>query len=409
MPRGRSVRFISLLLIAVIALIVYGSLYPFRFKPDAVQGGLFDALRELSWARAGRGDRISNVLLYLPLGFCLFLWLNARMNRRSAAAVALLLGSLLSLLIEIAQVYSSIRVPSLTDLTLNALGTLMGAVTGFTWRALTGLMHVPKGSEQREVDPGAALLVGLWLAWRWAPFAPQLDLAKLKAALRPLFSPEFEALVVFTYLTYWLLLCEAISALVGRQRSLEMLLLLIAAVLVGLLIVANQAFVPSELLALVLLLPMVVLTYRMTAVVRRRSLLSAVAAALVISHLTPFEFVSTASRFDLWPFLSWLDVGLLAALRSIDWVELFAILFAFGALFWIVKENGASANSAIAITTTAALALEIAQLWSPAHSASITEPVLVLMLGLTFRYLYRRAQPRGVLGGSATFPRGRNL
>ncbi len=63
---------------AVIALIAYGSLYPFNFKPDA-QSGLVAALSQLSWARAGRGDRISNVLLYLPLGFCLYLWLNERL------------------------------------------------------------------------------------------------------------------------------------------------------------------------------------------------------------------------------------------------------------------------------------------------------------------------------------------
>ena len=69
------------LLLVVLALIVYGSLYPFNFKPDAIEGGVLEALRQLSWARAGRGDRISNVLLYLPLGFCLFLWLELRWPR----------------------------------------------------------------------------------------------------------------------------------------------------------------------------------------------------------------------------------------------------------------------------------------------------------------------------------------
>lgn len=409
MPRARSLAFIPLLLIGVVALIVYGSLYPFRFKPDAIDGGLLQALRELSWARAGRGDRISNVLLYLPLGFCLFLWLNSRLNRRSAAGVALLLGSLLSLVIEIAQVYVSIRVPSFTDLTLNALGTLMGAAMGFTWRVLSGLMHLPRRPEKRDPDPGAALLIGLWLAWRWAPFTPQLDLAKLKSALRPLFSPEFEALAVFMYLTYWLVLSEAVSSLVSRQRSLEMLLLLIAGVLVGRLIVANQAFVPSELLALLLLLPMVVLTYRMTAAPRRWLLLIAVVVAVCIDRLAPFDFASAPSRLDLWPFLGWFDAGIVAALRAIDWVELFGLLFVLGALLWIIKENGASANLAMTLVTAAALLFEILQLWLPGHHASVTEPALALALGLVFRYLYLRAGDRGLLRTQVTSPRGRTL
>ena len=399
MPRARSITFIPLLLIAVVALIVYGSLYPFRFKPDAIDGGVLQALRELSWARAGRGDRISNVLLYLPLGFCLFLWLNARLSRRSAAGVALLLGSLLSLVIEIAQVYVSIRVPSFTDLTLNALGTLMGAAMGFTWRVLSGLMHLPSRPEKRDPDPGAALLIGLWLAWRWAPFTPQLDLAKLKSALRPLFSPEFEAVAVFVYLTYWLVLSEAVSALVGRQRSLEMLLLLIAGVLVGRLIVTNQAFVPSELLALVLLLPMVVLTYRMAAVPRRWLLLVAVIVAVCIDRLAPFNFASTPSHLDLWPFLGWFDAGIVAALRSIDWVRLFSLLFVFGSLLWIVKHNGVSTRLSVIVATAAASAFEILQLWLPGHHASVTEPALVLGLGLVFRYLYLRAEDRGMFRG----------
>ena len=82
MPPPRSRSFVPWLLFAVIALIAYGSLYPFNLKPDAIQVGVLQALHELSWARAGRGDRIANVLLYLPLGFCLFLWLATAIASR---------------------------------------------------------------------------------------------------------------------------------------------------------------------------------------------------------------------------------------------------------------------------------------------------------------------------------------
>ena len=98
------------------------------------------------------------------------------------------LGTLLSLSIEIAQVYISTRVPSLTDLTLNAVGTLLGVTAGLAWGGLSRLMHLPGRAERPLRDPGAMLLLGLWLAWRFAPFVPQFDLVKLKLALRPLFS-----------------------------------------------------------------------------------------------------------------------------------------------------------------------------------------------------------------------------
>src|SRR4030095_16175044 len=213
------------LLLVVLALIVYGSLYPFNFKADAIQGGLLEALHQLSWMRAGRGDRISNVLLYLPLGFCLFLWLEDRWPRRTSTLdlpsgfclflwletrwhrapsmiAATALGTLLSLSIEIAQVYISARVSSLTDVTLNAVGTLLGVTAGLAWGGLTRVMHFLGRAERPLRDPGAVLLLGLWLAWRFAPFMPQFDLVKLKAALRPLFSPQFDPVIVFSFLTF---------------------------------------------------------------------------------------------------------------------------------------------------------------------------------------------------------------
>src|SRR5690606_32319677 len=132
MRRTRSL--IPWLLLAVVALIAYGSLYPFNFKPDAIEGGVLQALSKLSWARAGRSDHIANVLLYLPLGFCLFLLLASRLSRPASIIVATLLGASLSLMVEIAQVYVSARVPSLKDLALNTLGASLGACGGLIWK-----------------------------------------------------------------------------------------------------------------------------------------------------------------------------------------------------------------------------------------------------------------------------------
>ena len=104
MVRTQSSGFVPWLLLGVVALIAYGSLYPFNFNFDGSYPTLNAALHQLSWARAGRADRVRNVLLYLPLGFCLMLWLRARMSFAIAVCTATLLGSLLSLGIELAQV-----------------------------------------------------------------------------------------------------------------------------------------------------------------------------------------------------------------------------------------------------------------------------------------------------------------
>ena len=377
------------LLLAVTALIVYGSLYPFNFKADAIEGGLFEALARLSWARAGRSDRIANVLLYLPLGFCAFLWFTTRVRKPTALVLATLAGTLLSLIVEIAQVYVSARVPSLKDLALNALGSSLGAIGGLIWRGVARLMHLPSREELPVRDPGAALVIGLWLIFRAAPFLPQWDLGKLKAALRPLFEPHWDAVAVVIYLVCWLVVNQALASLVRRSRRLEALLLIIAAVLAARLVVANQSFVADELLALLLLLPLLVVMHRLTPQVRSGLLLAGVTTVLVIEGLAPFDFSSPATSFDLWPFLVWFDGSPDSVLEVIDWTALLGRLFLFTAMLWLLSESKLPANVAIAIVTACALALEVAQLWLPDQSGSITDPALALAMGLILRSLDR--------------------
>jgi VanZ family protein len=249
-------------------------------------------------------------------------------------------------------------------------------------------MHLPARPEKQKRDPGAALLIGLWLTWRFAPFVPQFDLGKLKAALRPLFNPSFDFVTVLIFLTCWLVVNQAVAALVSRPRRLETLLLLMAAVLIGRLVVANQAFVPEELLALLLLLPMVVLMHRLRPRPRRATLVLAVVALLIIEELAPFDFSPTAASFDFWPFLALVEARW--NLAAVEWVQLFGTLFLYGALLWVIREWGASTDFAFAVMLSVAAAIELLQIWLPAEQASITDPLLALIVGLAFRSLYRR-------------------
>jgi hypothetical protein len=59
--------------VIIVAVILYGSLYPFTFyHPEGGVGPLKHLVQ--SWAeKPGRGDFIANIFLYLPLGFFLSL------------------------------------------------------------------------------------------------------------------------------------------------------------------------------------------------------------------------------------------------------------------------------------------------------------------------------------------------
>jgi VanZ family protein len=407
MPRASGSKIVPWLLFGVVALIAYGSLYPFNFKPDAIKGGVFAALGQLSWARAGRGDRISNVLLYVPLGFCLFLWLNTRWRRVASLLLATLIGGSCSLVIEVAQVYVSARVPSLTDLSLNVLGTAIGAMGGMAWRIGTLWMHLPQRVERPARDSTAGLLIALWVLWRFAPFIPHFDLGKLKAALRPLFDPQLNVALIFAYLTCWIVISQALASIVSRARLLETLLVLMAIVLAGRLLVADQAFIPSELVALILLLPVLVVTDRLTPGPRRALLVLSMLLVFLGYRLAPFQFAAGSSRFDLWPFLAWFNAGIGASWRAIDWSIVFGQIFLYGAMLWCVKHAGASMTFAAVAMLALTLVTEVMQLWLPGQTGSLTDLALALVVALTFGYTDRRS--RRMPGVARATPRyGRN-
>lgn len=381
MARTQSSGFVPWLLLGVIALIGYGSLYPFNFNFDGSYPTLNAALQQLSWARAGRADRVRNVLLYVPLGFCLMLLLRIRLGFGLAALTSTLLGALLSLCIELAQVYLTIRVPSLMDMSLNALGTLLGAVGGVVWRSLSGLVYLPPNTRTRSGDRSALVVLITWVMWRLADFELMVSLTRLKLALRPLLEWDFSLQLTLRFLVMWLVVAQAVLSYAHRQRSNEVLLAVIAIVLVGRLLFVTPAFIPSELLALVLLLPTLIILHKFRSAPQSAVVLIAFAMLFIYERLMPFNFGSMQHNFDFWPFLDWIHQGM-----PINADLLLRKLFIFGALIWLLKDAGLPMQTALVGVVLTVLGLEVVHLWQPGHSSSLTDPTLALMMGLLMRF-----------------------
>ena len=253
---GRSTHFAAPLLLAVVTgLIVYVSLYPFRFVPDGP--ALADALRSLSWARAGRGDMFNNVLLYVPFGFCVALVIEPRWGRVTGIVVGTVLGVLLSLGLELLQASVAIRVSSLRDLSLNATGSLLGTVLGTVFHAV-GSRVSPQGTPRSRSAFVAMSILVLWLLERLWPLLPDPGLGQLKRAVRPLLTPHIDWMSLAGFLVGWLVVTQVVFSLVRRQRAMDVLLIVIATVLVGRAFVAGSTLDVAEIAAIALLLPLLV-------------------------------------------------------------------------------------------------------------------------------------------------------
>jgi VanZ family protein len=235
---GRSTHFAAPLLLTVVTgLIVYVSLYPFRFVPD--------------------GPTLLEVLLYVPFGFCAALLFEPRWGRSTGIVAGVLLGAMLSLGLELLQASVAIRVSSLRDLSLNVTGSLLGAILGTVFHAL-GSRVSPQGTPRSRSAFVAMSILVLWLIERLWPFLPDPGLRQLKRAVRPLLAPHVDWMALAGFFVGWLVVTQVIFSLVRRQRAMDVLLIVIAIALLGRTLVAGSTLEVAEIAAIALLLPLLV-------------------------------------------------------------------------------------------------------------------------------------------------------
>jgi VanZ family protein len=349
---GRSHFAAPLLLAIIVALILYVSLYPFRFGADGP--AVTEVLRQLSWARASRGDMLNNVLLYVPLGFCIALAVEPRFGRSAGIATGLLGGALLSLTMELMQGSIATRVPSLTDLSLNAAGALAGAVGGSAWHAL-GARMTPQANPAGRSGAIALVVLVLWLIARLWPFVPDASLRQLKRAVRPLFSPELGWTDLAAFFVGWLVVAQAVFHLARRQRSVDVFLIVIAAVLVGRTFTAGNTLEFAELAAIALLLPVLVLISRVED--RGRSALLAAALGTWLASIALLPAMDGARGVTV-------EVPALAEFLSRNApppAELAGRAFSYVALTWLLSGAGLFPHVAAGVTVLLVLLLGLMQ------------------------------------------------
>ncbi len=154
-------------------LIVYASLYPLAGWRDS--GGNPLVFLTAAWPRYYTGfDLATNVAVYLPFGFLCAAALRRHLPGIPAWLLTTLLGSAVSLSLELLQNYLPDRVPSNLDLACNATGTLFGAWLGASKGGY--LLDEGRLAEWRRrtlmrgygVDMGV-LLVAAWLLTQLSP------------------------------------------------------------------------------------------------------------------------------------------------------------------------------------------------------------------------------------------------
>jgi VanZ family protein len=375
MTRDDGQRAARWLLAVVTFLIIYGSLYPFRFAAVDVHGAA-DLLGRLHWARTTRSDIAANILLYLPFGACLGWMLAARIGGPLAALAATTIGVLLSTSIEVAQIFETRRVASLADVFFNGLGSLSGGLLALTLRsARHGFRRHAFTSVLAE--PIATALLLLWLGYRLAPFALAFRPAEWAASLAPLAAgPWFAPAATLEYAILWLVVGKVLETLVPDRPLWSTLGTTMLALSAGLVLVAGKTLEPAEVIAMPLAL---LLTWPLSRLAARPSalLLAGLLAALIaINGLAPFDFRVDPAAFGLIPFRD-----SLTRYRATNLLDMFEKCFLYGSLVWLLVRAGNRSLVATLLAGTLVLGIELLQAWLPGKPADITDPLLVLAAG----------------------------
>jgi VanZ family protein len=178
------------LVLAYAALIIYGSLYPFTGwrVSDAVMFGFIGCPLPEHFDRA---DLLTNVLVYMPIGLLLALWLTRRRSFGAAVLLSVVAGTLLSFAIESTQQFLPARVASQLDLLTNMAGTLLGALLAGIASAQTFSGRQVLALRNAWVLPGSfgnlgLAVLGMWALSQTSPLVPSIDVANLRAGLAPL-------------------------------------------------------------------------------------------------------------------------------------------------------------------------------------------------------------------------------
>lgn len=375
-------------------LILYGSLYPFRWRWPIAP--LFSFMHE--WpSHLDKADMLQNVLVYAPFGLMLTLWLAGFMRHVSALLLCTLLGTALSFGIESLQQFNPARVSSMVDVAMNAAGTGFGGMlAGFALRhTLSGSMLL--SLRDRLFLHGALVnaglvTIGIWMLSQTSPLVPSLDVGHARHALSGLYhtllAPQtMQSAKVVVYLLNTAAL-GMLTLMLARPQAPALRLFLLAVCFV----LASKVLVISRVLSLEALIGSA--TGFVTACLFRRAprgLLASMgivlaAIAFTVAEMSPDGGAFTAG-FNWIPF-----VGQMRSFTGLENIlELLWPFMAIGCLARMALPRHRHMEALVigsVLVCGGVFLLEWQQQWVPGRYGDITQ-VLLCVAGWTIPWMVR--------------------
>ena len=185
-------RLLTILGVFYLVMLVYASFMPFDFALGEHIGQKFNHFWNHwpinSTARASGSDVVSNLALYVPLGWLITVrCLLGRVNVYLSLTISVLICSTVSVCVELVQLTSFFRISSAADWLLNTIsgcaGATAGAICGKKLWAI-GIRWLRKCWNTRPVDIATLAFMGLLAADALAPYIPTILLKQVWHSLK---------------------------------------------------------------------------------------------------------------------------------------------------------------------------------------------------------------------------------
>lgn len=177
-------------LLAWLLFVVYGSLVPLDFNPASIEIGWrrFKQMPMLEIGPESRADWISNIVLYVPVGFLSATWLSRALPRLSMAGVlglAACSSAALAVAVEFAQTYFPPRTVALNDIAAEIIGSGLGiALANRSTQWLVGLIGGTHSGVRQFSARLLAAYAAAYVLYALFPFDFVLNEAELSEKLR---------------------------------------------------------------------------------------------------------------------------------------------------------------------------------------------------------------------------------
>lgn len=368
-------------LFAIIAIIIlYGSLFPFDFQwPKYEQFSFVDWTLSLS-QRTTNGDRLSNLLTFVPLSFFGYFYNPFKSQTLSKKiGTVILICFLFAYLLQLTQFFTPRRVPTMGDVFYNLWGAIFGLAIALILESY--LKNRPKLSENwfesYSVSSALSLFAILYFLF---PFFFQIDLSVFIEGAIPLWTPPWllpEKIVVL--FAYWFMFLTLLKDYFWKSISLAKQSIIVSSILFLKIISAHNFIDLDWVISAVLA---VAILHLLTKEWRAKIALLVLTIALLVSTLLPWKIKMLTGEFNWLPLGNYLNGSL--------WVNTHIFLeriYMFGGILFFAERVFSNWRMAIVYCFGLVMFVELLQLFISSGQANLSEPLIVLVLAFIFAQL----------------------